>query len=75
MTWKDEIKKQSDVLYYKGIQPSRDAEEANNIRDTYTLLSEEDRVDLNQKQMTQFQKIARLADSLSDALMLLEEMD
>ena len=65
----------NDVLYYKGIQPARDAEEVNNIRDTYTLLDEEDRHGLNQKQMNQFQRIASLADDLSDALMLLEEMD
>ena len=76
MTWdwyNNDIKKS--VLRNKGISPDEDAEKVNIIRDTYTLLDEADRNDLTQKQIIQFQRIARLADDLSDALMELKRMN
>ena len=72
MTWEKQIKKRK--LRDKGIRPDYDAEMVNKIIDTYTLLDELDRSNLTQKQITQFQIIARLADDLSDELMELKRM-
>ncbi len=72
MTWEKQIKKS--ILRDKGIRPDYDAEMVNKIIDTYTLLDELDRSNLTQKQITQFQIIARLADDLSDELMELKRM-
>lgn len=71
--WKEEIKKSA--LKDKGIAPDKDSEKVIRIRDTYTLLDELDRNNLTQKQIIQFQRIARLADDLSDALMELKRMN